>query len=82
MPDHLDEVRQGRYEPDVAYFRRRADSANDERLRRLEGKVDGLDSKVDILTVRMAIVGAVVTIVIVTANIIGPVIAQQLIRGG
>jgi len=73
---------QGRYESDAIYFRRRADSAYDARLQRLEQKVDGLDTKVDILTVRMAIIAAIVSIVIIAGNIIGPVIAQQIIRSG
>ena len=71
-------IEKGRYETDAAYFRRRADFVTDMRLRRLEDKVDGLDSKVDVLTIRLAIVGAFVSLTIIAANIIGPTIAYKL----
>jgi hypothetical protein len=77
-----DDDPRGRFESEASYFRRRADRAYDDRLTRLEMKLDQMDTKVDLLTVRMAIMAAVVSVVIIAANIIGPVIAARVIGAG
>lgn len=68
-------------EPDAAYFRRRFDNVMDIRVSRLEHDIQELDRKLDALSVRVAVIAAIISLVTLVANIIGPVIAIRLLNG-
>ena len=53
----------------------------DQRFRRLEGKVDEIDRKVDALSTRLAVMAGGLAILSVIVNIIGPIIVREVIRG-
>lgn len=61
------------------YQRRRADEGTERRIDRLSGKVDKLDEKVDALSIRVAAIAAVLSLVTLLANIIGPIIAVKIL---
>ena len=64
------------------YYRRLADQRLDGQVVDLKRKVEELDAKVDRLNVRLGVIGAIGAVVVILANIAGPVIAEALIRGG
>jgi uncharacterized membrane protein len=65
---------------DAMYHRRRADQATDQRIERVSRKVDELDNKVDVLSVRVAIGAAILSAVMFVGSILGPIIASGFIK--
>ena len=64
------------------YYRRLADQRLDGQVLDLKRKVEEIDRKVDLMAVRIGIIGAAGAVVVIIANIIGPVIANAIIKGG
>jgi hypothetical protein len=78
---HRDDPDELRGEQLAAYYRRRADMATDVRLAALEASVHELDSKVDRLSTRLAVLAGALGILSLVANIVGPVIAEAIVKG-
>jgi len=65
---------------EAVYHRRRADQATDQRIDRVSRKVDELDTKVDSLATRVAVIGALLGIAVFLGQIVGPIIASNLLK--
>jgi tetrahydromethanopterin S-methyltransferase subunit G len=65
---------------DAMYHRRRADLATDKRIDNVSKKVDELDTKVDNLSTRVAVIGALLGIAVFLGQIVGPIVASNLLR--
>lgn len=66
---------------DVDYLRRRADAAHEKRLERIETELDSLGRKLDALSIRVAVIAALISVVTFAANVIGPILAIRFLGG-
>jgi hypothetical protein len=65
----------------VLRYQRRAEDLQEDRIRRLQAKVDEVDAKVDALAVRFAYGTGAIALLIVLMQLLGPLILERLIGG-
>ena len=62
----------------LSRYQRRADDLQEDRIRRLQARVDEIDAKVDALSVKVAYWSGGIALLIILMQLLGPAILERL----